>query len=310
MKFRTKSPNVVRLAAIIAAMQVTACMKGPAFLKQSGSAPKDAAVIETAPAVTEPTKPAPEAGSPVAIATTTEGEKTKGAVSSASNLTQVVAAAAGSSIAGTQISFPPGALAIDTEISMEPADVQLAVGNTAEILGIQTTFTASSAAVSIQSAVSQDATVPFTVALDLPSEGNGLRLDDGDDPYARVVVVYRVLKAELGREFSGMFSRADLTIENGKVSFDTRYFGTFQAAFTEKLVAEAPKEVETGAEPAPKAKIVRAMMRGPALLSYGEGEPARLQGFQGFGVQLTPWRVQGPKMQISTGMALYVTPGE
>lgn len=286
--------------ALAAMAALSGCAKGgPGFFKQSGAEkqPESLAVATTE-------TPGAKAGA-VIVATIVDGLKTKGSLLASSTDTQILAASPESGIGAAKVAFPPGALGIDTEVTLTRADAAVADTLLAEDLGIETVFSAAGTPVSIQALTAQDAAQAFTVSLDLPSVGAAL----AGDPYENLVVVYRVTKAGEGREFNGLIPRSGLVIVGGSVSFDTQFFGTFQAAITKKTVTVA-KEVERG-KAAPRKAVVKARWQGPQLTSFGDGEPRRSDGFQGFGLFLAPWRVAGTKSQLSTGLVLNVaTPSE
>jgi len=87
---------------------------------------------------------------------------------SASALVTQEISASGAGLSGISVSFPPGSLAISTDINVQEA-VTIATPNTAAALGITGTITGVGASVAIQPSVIADPVNAFTVALQIPS---------------------------------------------------------------------------------------------------------------------------------------------
>ena len=218
-----------------------------------------------------------------------------GAISAHSNTTQVLAAAGGTLIAGTSVAFPPGALAIDTTVSLVPAST-LNNGSFNQMLGISATTVASSPAVSIQSGTATDAVVPFTLNLAIPSS---VALNLLDDPYANLAVLYSINKVAEGGTFAGVFTRQDLQIINGKVRVTTKHFGTFQAIISAAPIPPVPEKAVT---PAQIAKH-RYYTRGIKVASFGTGADYK-DRFQGWLLRLSDAKVTAPSTELTSGFIL------
>jgi hypothetical protein len=145
---------------------------------------------------------------------------------------------AGGAISGSSAKFPPGALAIDTEITMQEG-ASIAATSLSSKLGINAgKISSAGAAVVITSSKSIDTSKPFT--LEIPVDGAGLRLGDG---FENLVILYKVEYAKEGTFYIGVIPRDKITVSGGVASFDTNYFGSYQAAITEVKVTEAAKTV-------------------------------------------------------------------
>ena len=166
-----------------------------------------------------------------------------GAVDFNSPKTQTLTASESSSIGGAAVSFPPGSLILDTNISLQAAQ-PIALDSTAEALGIGTSFSTSGAAVSISSSNAFDAPQPFSLSLPLPS-GAGLSLQSD---FTNLVVIYKVNIMATGETKTGLFTKADYKLEKGAVVITTRYFGSFQTAIT---VATVSQKVEVAVKTTP-----------------------------------------------------------
>ena len=136
-----------------------------------------------------------------------------------------------SAIAGAAVTFPPGSIAVATTVTLLPGP-SLAASSTASDLGLSGQLAGSGTSVTIASSVATDSVTPYTVSLALPA-GAGLALAD---PYANLVVLYRVTKVGEGTQVSGLIPLSDLNIGSGVVQFKIRYFGTYQAVLTGKPV--------------------------------------------------------------------------
>ena len=158
---------------------------------------------------------------------------------SASALVTQEISASGAGLSGISVSFPPGSLAISTDINVQEA-VTIATPNTAAALGITGTITGVGASVAIQPSVIADPVNAFTVALQIPS-ASSLRLAGNS---ANLVAIYKVNVYAKNKILDGVIPLSALTVEGDKVKFSSRYFGAFQLAYTDTLVTTAT-EVET-----------------------------------------------------------------
>ncbi|MGE4208552.1 MAG: hypothetical protein AB7F87_05265, partial [Oligoflexales bacterium] len=189
------------------------CYGGPGFLKQSGSAQPASVSVKTS-----------------------ETGVVSGTVDPDSKLSQVIDAP----VEGdeTSVSFPPGALDVGTDILIQSGS-DIATPALADELDIDG-FSSPGGAVVVSSTTPVDATIPFTISLPIP-EGASLMLAD---PYQYLVVVFKITKVGEKQTTAGIIPREELVIGNGKVEFQTMYFGVFQPSFTQKIV-ETPVEVAT-----------------------------------------------------------------
>jgi len=158
---------------------------------------------------------------------------------SASALVTQEISASGAGLSGISVSFPPGSLAISTDINVQEA-VTIATPNTAAALGITGTITGVGASVAIQPSVIADPVNAFTVALQIPS-ASSLRLAGNS---ANLVAIYKVNVYAKNKILDGVIPLSALTVEGDKVKFSSRYFGAFQLAYTYTLVTTAT-DVET-----------------------------------------------------------------
>ncbi len=170
----------------------------------------------------------------LAAGTSTAPETATAAVSSQSTTTQTLSASLDSTDAGAgggaavSVSFPPGSLAIDTTVTIEKG-VQVANAVTSTQLGLGDAATLQlGVPVAITASAGQDAVKAFTVALSLPS-GSGLALAD---QYANLLVVYKATLRNEGITVVGTIPRDKLTLIDGKVQFETNYFGAYQTVIT------------------------------------------------------------------------------
>lgn len=229
--------------------------------------------------------------------------RTKGAVAANAMYTQVLEAGSNTSISGSSAVFPPGSLAIDTEVSLSTTS---AIGNTAtlERLELGTEVARSGAAVEILSSTPTDAAAPFTLAIPLP-DGSGLNLSQ--DQWSNLSIVYFVKKVSQGSVgFTGIIPRSMVDVSSGYAKFTTTFFGTFQAIITAKPIDKAvEKAIEPVTGPKPDPKVVLAPQgfyaSGFMTTSF---EPAlsgqRQEGLQGMLTPLSPYWVGSSRRLSST----------
>ncbi len=209
---------VMDLFAIAGAFALGGCMSGPGFLKQDDSGLKE-------------------------VGTTTSSEGVVNAsLDGSSDLTQVVKTDSSSPVGQVELSFPPGSVAIATEVEIQ-SGTDLASESFANEAGLSDAGAVSSGsqAIVISSSDNAPAAQAFTVALPIP-DGAALRLVGGDLEF--MVVLYKVFKD--GAYHAGVLPRSDITIEGGLARFKTVNFGSYQLAFTEKKVeAKSERPAET-----------------------------------------------------------------
>jgi len=210
--------NLTNIAIDIGALALvlSSCVKGPKLFKQDGST----SVTTTIAAVED-----------------SDGVVT-GQFSAASSTTQTLSASSSGEIAGSQVAFPAGALAINTNITIEQG-ISFAGANTGSSLGIGNVDAAGPSVV-ITSSEAIDAGSPFT--LQIPTSGTSLALADDTD--SRTVVLFKYKVAAEGKSYLGIIPRDQIEIKNGYVTFETKYFGAYQVSVTETVVTEV-KRIES-----------------------------------------------------------------
>ena len=160
-------------------------------------------------------------------------------MSANSPFTQEIRAASDGALKGAVLSFPPGALRVDTEIAVEES-IPLASTSLGATLGLNGSITQSSAAIAVLPQVASDPAQPFTVAINLSSDGRLRLLSDN------LVILYKVKIFAENKILAGIIPTSALTVEGNVVKFSAPYFGAFQAAYsTEPVTEEIKVEVTT-----------------------------------------------------------------
>jgi hypothetical protein len=265
------------------ALGVSSCLKGPGFMKQG---PQEQ---EKQPAT------ATEELKKVLVPTVDLGDgSVQGALSATSQDIQVLQASDDSVVAGSLAEFPPGSVAIDTQMTIGPG-VAIDTEENLNELKLDTSVLASASSVVIASTVALDTNSDFTMQIPVPQH-SGLRLVDLLD---NLVVIYKVKKSSAnGAEFTGLLTRSELEIVGNFVRFTTSYFGTFQAIITKTPVVE---KKEVAVKPTPKFKNVY-YVKGFASSTFGDDGGQRADGFQGVFHKFKPAVVKADaKSKLSTG---------
>jgi hypothetical protein len=149
--------------------------------------------------------------------------------------TQVLHASADSQIAGAAVSFPPGALAIDTAVTVEEG-ASIANAALEKELGLDGAKLAPAGpAVVVTADPPVDATTPFSVTL-VTSPGASL------DGTRSLIVTFLYLLAD-GSRRAGVLPTGDLVIDGNKIIIKTTHFGSFQPTYTGIPVATAVEKV-------------------------------------------------------------------
>ena len=215
MKLNTKLfKSLSTLTLLLAVSMASGCLKGTGVLN---------------------TKRAPEAkGGEATTVKTVRGTdgSVVGSVGGGSSLTQTMQAPADSPVAGAGVSFPPGSLAVSTDVKIEQA-TSLTTSVTTSQLGIAANIGAVGTPVAIQSSTQQDAVIPFTVSVALPASSS-LLLDE----LVNLVIVYKT-KNGSGQSYVGLILRDGISINGGVASFLTYSFGAFQAVITKVTILSA-----------------------------------------------------------------------
>ncbi len=230
--------------ALMVVFLLSGCLNGPGFLSQDKAAQKtDKSTRPLASVIALPTAAVPASNQPVVLQD--DGAVVTAKVSKASTSAQLVQASGGSAISSSSVSFPPGALAIDTEVSVEEGE-SIVGGGLADELGLETDnfISTAGAAVIVNSSTPIDAAVPFTVSVAL---GEGLGLVELDR--ARVFIAFRVFVAAENRYVVGAIPPSELTfLPDGNVSFAIQFFGVYQPALSDRALEKrivATTELQT-----------------------------------------------------------------
>lgn len=278
--FHRFTTGALRVGAI--ALTVSGCLKGPGFFKQDATQRNDTRTKEQV----------------VVVQTREDNGAIIGALDPNAAGVQLIQGPSDGDIAGTEVAFPPGSISVSTEISVQQANT-LVDSTTLSALELGATLTASAAAVSITSSVSMDTLQPFVVALPLPGAASL-----ADDPYANLVVLYKIGKVAEAGDYYGVFARDQLTVENGKVKFATTYFGVFQAIITQSLVAAAVEKPVEQVVAKPVQKLRRYYARGFQSVTFGD-DAASVSDFKGWIARLAPMAVIKGASKLSTDMISY-----
>ncbi|MGE0174504.1 MAG: hypothetical protein AB7T49_17040 [Oligoflexales bacterium] len=198
-----------------------ACFEGPGFFQQSG----DAAGIEK-------------------LNVSSEGNEVYSGTVSNSSVTQVIEIGDGSDIAGSSVTVPPGALAVGTELLVQPASdiannglsVDLDLEDGVDIAGAGT-------AVAVTTTNNVAAASAFTISLPVMSESGLYLFGLLEDDYDLLVVVYKVMVPGTNEYITGIIPRSEFQIVDGKAVFETTKFGVFQLAYSSQKI-EKRKEAD------------------------------------------------------------------
>jgi hypothetical protein len=183
--------------------------------------------------------------------------------------TQLVQASADSNIGDVVVAFPPGAVAIATDITVRegaPLDDATLVAEVG--LSPETQVKQSAPPVMISSSEPLDLAQPMVVGLTLPADTSLALQDDGF--LARVGVVYRVQVQATGELISGLKPALDLAFEDGKLLYETLYFGWFQV-----VVFDRPIEATKQASSVPLHTAVEMLLANTPLPSCGRADLGR-----------------------------------
>jgi len=165
------------------------------------------------------------------------------ALSADAKTTQIVKASASSAIASTVVSFPPGSVAIATNVTIQEG-ASLATSLTATDTGLDsaTHVDAASAAIVVAATAGVDAAKPFTIALSL--SGASLTESIPDGKY--LAVLFKVQRFDAGGQyFSGVLAPSDYQIVGNQVIITTKYFGVYQVVYLDKPVVNATAVVSS-----------------------------------------------------------------
>ena len=195
-----------------------------------------------------------------------------------STSTQIIAASGQSAISGVTIAFPPGAVAIATDLVVKEG-AAVAGSDLVGTLGLSSDTQVQQAAPAVQINATQaiDLATPMVVALNLPTAAALAT----DLPFDRMAVVYRVSVQATGERRAGLVPLAELSRDStGHVLFQTKYFGWFQVTVFDRPVPKTEK-ADTGAAYA----AVELLLAGLPLPSCGKADVGRtvyVQDSKGF----------------------------
>jgi hypothetical protein len=258
------------------------CLKGPSFMQTQTESSKN--TRSPADTIVDSIKTSATINR-VIVPMTFEGSKSKGKVDANSPNVQVIQASENSKIAGSQVEFPPGSLAIDTEISMQPGQ-QVATDQSLQSLAIDSQVASKSTPMVVTSSVALDTSSPFSLTLPIPNTGSSLVSEFPQfglaDPLSNLVIFYNVQIAAENRNVAGIIPRRDIEIVNGYARIFTRHFGTFQTAILTKPV-ESPVQIAAVPLPPPPNPMSndsgiasrRYYVKGPATTSGGQSSIIR-----------------------------------
>lgn len=140
--------------------------------------------------------------------------------------TQMIITSQDSSLAGIAASFPPGSLAIDTDISFAQGE-PLAGGPASQSSGVAIVEGSEGTAISVEPSVDQDPIVPFTLALPKPLA----TLQLTQTSVKSLAVLYKIKNFAKRSESYGVIESKQISVEDNVVRFSALHFGTFQVVY-------------------------------------------------------------------------------
>jgi hypothetical protein len=152
-----------------------------------------------------------------------------------SGQTQVLKLASGA-LSGSAVAIPPGSLAIPVSITVGEGETLASSSFTQQIGLTENSVTAAGPSVSFIPSTNVQASSPFTLSLPFSMASLALTAVDTEN----VIVMFRSIKVD-GDQTSyemGVIPRSEVTISSDKVSFQTKQFGVFQVAKTEKKISQ------------------------------------------------------------------------
>jgi hypothetical protein len=161
--------------------------------------------------------------------------------------TQTLNAASGSAVQGSVVEFPPGTLAVETDITLEEGE-DLLSAEFVDSLGFDPDkFTPASGALLIKSSAEVNPQAPFTLNIPLDekllAKANALRLQ-GEDPLDRLLMFYKQIDYSKDKQVTlGLLPRKDLTVEDKVVTVDSSFYGVFQAVMAKEIITAAAEKI-------------------------------------------------------------------
>ena len=177
------------------------------------------------------------------VSTTATANGVKANLDSNSTTTQLISLDSGA-LNGFSVAFPVGSLSIPMTVSVSQGSTG-SQGAILQNLGVSgNSVTSSGTPVEIAASAARDLVSPMVLAIPLPS---GTGLVDANVDRTRLAVMYRVKIAEGDKagNFTGMVPATSLPLDNGKILFETKYFGWFSVVV---LANPAPAAVEVKAQ--------------------------------------------------------------
>lgn len=156
------------------------------------------------------------------VETVDENGTVIGRVTTSGSATQTLLASASGALSGASVSFPPGSVAVDMDITLTEGRSLADDGALTELqIGADVGATALTAALLVQTSASVNPIVPFQVALSVP--GLSLTADT-----KQLFVVFRVHDYKSGKLLVGVLGQDELRVDGAKVTFSASYFGSYQ----------------------------------------------------------------------------------
>lgn len=153
-----------------------------------------------------------------------------------SDKAQIISGNGSKELSSVSIEFPPGALKIPTDITLEEGiptkikdvqnDLKFSDKETIESKGKPVVVTSSS---------SEDLIVPMVISINIPNS-TALKLAEGSLNY---VIRYQIFKNSDKKSYSGFIPTKELDINESLVKFSTKYFGKFELFEVSKIVEKS-----------------------------------------------------------------------
>jgi hypothetical protein len=217
--------NRFRLKILPLALAISSCLDGNGFFTQDHSTDEKANHSEVASSDQVSKYVVMDATKSLTLSTDTESE-----------------------VGSSEVTFPAGALAIGSEVTVQPASdiaTDAMVASLSLETGIGITNVSSAVAVTSLNNANEsvtEAAEPFSIAISLP-QSSAFRLQEKD--FSLLVIIYKTFGATDKIFKMGLIPRSEIEVVGGLAKFQTITFGVFQAAYLTAPVTTAPKEVET-----------------------------------------------------------------
>ncbi len=150
-------------------------------------------------------------------------------------------------LSGASVIFPPGALLVPTDISVQEGG-DLSSGALAINASLQAGFSAAGPTLNISANPAANSSQPMSLRLPLASLG----LSDEN-----LVVLYKVVDAATGHFFIGVLPSSEVTRDDQGVIIETKRFGSFQAVYSDRAILQ--KEELSSNTPIMTAKTEKAL---------------------------------------------------